>query len=140
VRQGPKDEKPRIYFDRIEGALVEPSPLPRPIRIAHAKGLVRLAGKPLVELAARACVGNSELRIHALVPRKHTAVRITGDSAGLGGALGRMGLKIAGKKKVDKLVYQQGPVKLEGGPGCKDPTTEDPPDAEGADGDRLPPN
>jgi len=126
VKQGPDDDKPRIYFDEIEGAFLEPSPLPKPIRIAHAKGLVRLAGAPLVELAARACIGKSELRIHALVPKKKTAVQITGDSAGLGGALGRMGLKIAGKKKSDKLVYQKGPVKLEGGPGCRDPATEDP--------------
>ena len=71
-------------------------------------------------------MGNSELRIHAVVPAKKTAVEITGDSAGLGGALGRMGLKIAGKKKADKLTYRKGPVKLEGGPGCKDPMTVDP--------------
>lgn len=125
VQQGPKDDKPRIYFDEIEGAFLEPNPLPKSIRIAHAKGLVRLSGEPLVELAARACVGNSELRIHAIVPARKTAVQITGDSAGLGGALGRMGLKIAGKKKSDKLVYRKGPVKLEGGPGCRDPMTVD---------------
>ena len=127
VQQGPKDDQPRIYFDEIEGAFLEPNPLPKPIRIAHAKGLVKLAGKPLVELAARACIGKSELRIHAVVPERKTAVKITGDSAGLGGALGRMGLKIAGKKKADKLAFRKGPVKLEGGPGCKDPMTVDPP-------------
>jgi hypothetical protein len=121
VEQGRHEEMPRIYFDQIEGAMLEPSPLPQPVRIAHAKGLVRLAGKPLVELAARACIGNSELRMHALVPKRHTAVRITADSAGLGGALGRMGLKIAGKKKSDKLSFQKGPVKLKGGARCKDP-------------------
>ena len=130
VKQGPEDEKPKIYFDQIEGAFLEPSPLPKPVRIAYAKGLVKLAGTPLVELVARACIGKSELRIRAVVPKKKTRVRITGDSAGLGGALGRMGLKIAGKKKAEKLLYEKGPVKLEEGPGCKDPTTEElPPEA-----------
>jgi hypothetical protein len=126
VKQGPEDDKPNIYFDRIEGAFLEPSPLPRPLRIAYAKGFVKLAGAPPVALVARACVGNSELRIRAVVPAKKRRVRTTGDSAGLGGALRRMGLKIAGKKKADKLIYEKGPVKLEEGPGCKDPTTEDP--------------
>ena len=126
VKQGHDDDQPRIYFDEIEGSFLEPSPLPKPVRIAYAKGLVKLSGKPLVDLVARACIGKSELRIHAVVPKKKSRVQITGDSAGLGGALGRMGLKIAGKKKAEKLAYAKGPVKLEEGPGCRDPVTEDP--------------
>ena len=75
VKQGPDDDQPRIYFDEIEGAFLEPSPLPKPVRIAYAKGLVRLAGKPLVDLVARACIGRSELRIHAMVPKKKSQVQ-----------------------------------------------------------------
>ena len=127
VHQEQDDEKPRIYFDHIEGALLEPSPLPKPVRIAYAKGIVRLDGSPMVEIVARTCLGLSELRMRAVVPARKERVQITADSFGIGGALGRMGLKIAGKKKADKLEYHRGAVQLNAGVGCKDPPTQDPP-------------
>ena len=52
VARGAADAGPVIYFDDIEGALLKPRPLPKPIRIAYAKGIVRLKGRPLVEMAA----------------------------------------------------------------------------------------
>ena len=55
-------------------------------------------------------------------------VQITADSFGIGGALGRMGLKIAGKKKAEKLEYRRGAVQLNAGVGCKDDPTQDPPE------------
>lgn len=133
VRQSHEDAKPRIYFDEIEGALLEPSPLPKPVRIAFAKGLVRLEGRPMVELTARTCIGTSELRVRAVVPARKKPVELTGDSVGLGGALGRMGMKIAANKKSDKIHYQQGAVRLEEGPGCTDPPTRDAPADGGAE-------
>jgi hypothetical protein len=129
VRQGPGDEKPSIYLDHIEGAMIEPSPLPKPVRIAYAKGIVRLGGSPMVELVARACLGLSEIRLRAVVPARKQRVQITADSFGIGGALGRMGLKIAGKKKSEKLEYHRGAVQLNAGLGCKDSPTQDPPEA-----------
>jgi hypothetical protein len=120
VKQKHDEQKPRIYFDRIRGAMLEPSPLPKPIPIAFAKGIVRLEGRPMVELAARTCVGASELRVRAVVPARKKPVELTGDSVGLGGALGKMGLTIAAKKKSEKIQYHEGAVKIEGGPSCTD--------------------
>ncbi len=120
VKKKHDEAKPRIYFDQIRGAMLEPSPLPKPIPIAFAKGIVRLEGRPMVELAARTCVGASELRVRAVVPARKKPVELTGDSAGIGGALGKMGLTIAAKKKSEKIQYQEGAVKIEGGKSCTD--------------------
>ena len=115
VRKKHDEAKPRIYFDGIKGAMLEPSPLPKPIPIAFAKGIVRLEGRPMVDLVARTCLGASELRVRGMVPARKKPVELTADSAGLGAALGKMGLSIAAKKKADKIQYQEGPVKIEGG-------------------------
>ena len=120
VKKRHDEAKPRIYFDQIRGALLEPSPLPKPVPIAFAKGIVRLEGRPMVELAARTCVGMSELRVRAVVPARKKPVELTGDSVGIGGALGKMGLTIAAKKKAEAIHFEEGAVKIEGGPSCTD--------------------
>ena len=99
---------------------MKPKPLPNPVRIAWANGLVDLNGKPLVHLAARTCIRKSELRIDAIVEARKQPVHLKGDSAGMGGALGRMGIKIAARRKSDKLSYEHAAVHINGGPGCKD--------------------
>lgn len=119
VRKTREDSAPIIYFDHIRGAMVEPSPLPKPVRIAHAKGVVRMKGRPMVEMVAQTCLGTSELRLRAVVPARKKPVQLTGDSAGAGGLLGRMGLLIASKSKSEKISYTHDAVKIEGGPGCK---------------------
>lgn len=119
VRRTAEDEAPKIYLHDVQGRMLEPDPLPKPVRIAQASGIVRLGGAPMVELTARTCVGNAELRVHAVVPARKKPVRLTVDSAGIGGALGRMGLKIAARRKEEKLQFQHGPVKIDGGPGCE---------------------
>lgn len=119
VRRRPEDSGPLIYLERVRGEMLEPKPLPHPVRIAFAEGLVRLEGAPMVDLSARTCIGRDELRVHAIVPARQEPVALTVDSVGVEGALGRMGLKIASRRKHDKLHYQHGPVKLEGGPGCR---------------------
>jgi hypothetical protein len=118
VRRRPEDSAPHIYLEQVQGEMLEPKPLPHPVRIAFAEGLVRLKGAPMVDLVARTCIGRDELRVHAIVPARKEPVELTVDSAGVAGALGRMGLEIASRRKHDKLHYQHGPVKLEGGPGC----------------------
>jgi hypothetical protein len=120
IRRGPKDPGPMIYIQEVQGNMLKPKPLPNPVRIAWANGLVDLKGKPLVHLAARTCVGKSELRIDAIVEARKQPVHLKGDSAGIGGALGRMGMKIAAHHKSDKMSYEHEAVHINGGPGCKD--------------------
>ena len=125
VRRGSKDSGPLIYFDEIEGALLKPHPLPTPIRIAYEKGVVRLKGRPLVEMVARTCLGISELRIRAIVPARKQPVELTATSIGVSSLLGRTVLQSVSQIKPDKIDYQWGLVKLEGGRNCLQPPTRD---------------
>jgi hypothetical protein len=125
VRRGPTDSGPMIYFDQIEGALLKPHPLPRPIRIAYAKGIVRLEGRPLVEMVARTCMGISELRIRAIVPARKQPVQLTASSIGVSSLLGRAVLQTVSEIKSDKIDYQWGVVKLKGGRKCVQPPTRE---------------
>jgi hypothetical protein len=120
VRRGPKDAGPVIYIQEVQGHMMKPKPLPKPVRIAWANGLVNLVGKPLVHLAARTCIRKSELRVDAIVEARKEPVHLEGDSAGIGGALGRLGINIAAHVKKDKMSYQHEAVHIDGGPGCKD--------------------
>ena len=128
VRRRPKDAGPVIYIHEVQGHMLKPKPLPKPLRIAWANGLVNLVGKPLVHLAARTCIRKSELRIDAIVEARKEPVHLEGDSAGIGGALGRLGINIAAHVKKDKMKYEHEAVHIDGGPGCKD--AETPPAAE----------
>lgn len=123
VRRQPKDAGPVIYIHEVQGHMLKPKPLPKPVRIAWANGLVNLVGKPLVHLAARTCIRKSELRIDAIVEARKQPVHLEGDSAGIGGALGRLGINIAAHVKKDKMSYEHEAVHIDGGPGCKDPET-----------------
>lgn len=125
IRRGPKESGPAIYFDEIEGALLKPRPLPKPIRIAYAKGVVRLKGRPLVDMVARTCLGMSELRIRAVVPARKQPVELTATSIGVSSLLGRTILQSVSQIKSDKIDYQWGLVKLEGGRNCLQPATRD---------------
>lgn len=125
VRRGKADSGPLIYFDDIEGALLKPRPLPRPVRIAYARGIVRLGGRPLVEMAARTCIGISELRIQAVVPARKQAVDLTATSIGVSSLLGRTVLQAVAGVKPDKIDYEWGLVKLKGGKKCVQPATKD---------------
>jgi hypothetical protein len=125
VARGPADAGPMIYFDQIEGAMLKPQPLPTPIRIAYAKGVVRLKGRPLVEMVARTCLGISELRIRAIVPARKQSVQLTATSIGVSSLLGRSVLRTVSRIKPDKIDYQWGVVKLEGGRNCLQPPTRD---------------
>jgi len=123
VRRGPNDAGPVIYFDQIEGAMLQPQPLPRPVRIAFAKGVVRLKGHPMVEMVARTCLGISELRVRAVVPARKKPVELTGNSIGVSSLLGRIVLEVVGAFKSDKIHYDWGVVKVGGGRNCLQPPT-----------------
>jgi hypothetical protein len=119
VRRRPKDAGPVIYIQEVQGHMMKPKPLRKPVRIAWANGLVNLTGKPMVHLAARTCIRKSELRIDAIVEARKEPVHLEGDSAGIGGALGRLGINIAAHVKKDKMSYSHEAVHIDGGPGCK---------------------
>ncbi len=125
VRRGKADSGPLIYFDEIEGALLKPRPLPRPVRIAYARGIVRIDDRPMVEMAARTCIGVSELRIQAIVPARKQPVELTATSIGVGGLLGNTVLQAVSGVKSDKIDYRWGLVKLKGGKNCLQPPTKD---------------
>lgn len=125
VARGSADAGPVIYFEDIEGALLKPRPLPTPIRIAYAKGIVRLKGRPLVEMAARTCLGISELRIGAVVPARKKPVELTATSIGVSSLLGRVVLQGVSQIKPGKIDYKWGVVKLKGGRKCVQPPTRD---------------
>jgi hypothetical protein len=120
VQRRAQDAGPVIYIHEVQGHMLKPKPLPKPVRIAWANGLVNLVGKPLVHLAARTCIRKSELRIDAIVEARKEPVHLEGDSAGIGGALGRLGINIAAHVKKDKMKYEHEAVHINGGPGCKD--------------------
>jgi hypothetical protein len=128
VQRRDEDAGPVIYIHEVQGHMMKPKPLPKPVRIAWANGLVNLVGKPLVHLAARTCIRKSELRIDAIVEARKEPVHLEGDSEGIGGALGRMGINIAAHVKKDKMKYKHEAVHIDGGPGCKD--AEAPPTAD----------
>jgi hypothetical protein len=119
VQRRPKDAGPVIYIQEVQGHMMKPKPLRKPVRIAWANGLVNLVGKPMVHLAARTCIRKSELRVDAIVEARKEPVHLEGDSAGIGGALGRLGINIAAHVKKDKMSYQHEAVHINGGPGCK---------------------
>jgi len=121
VRRERHDPGPVIYIQQVQGHMMKPKPLPKPVRIAWANGLVNLVGKPLVHLAARTCIRKSELRVDAVVEARKEPAHLIGDSAGLGGALGRMGIRIASRLESNKLTYRHEAVHIDGGPGCKEP-------------------
>ncbi len=142
IRRHPGDDGPIIHLSDIEGRMVKPDPLPKPVEIAFAEGQVRPDGEPLVSLVARTCIGGDELRMKAIVPARKKAVRLTVDAAGFGGALGKMGLKIASRHKPDKLHYEAGAVALDGGPECagKDLPTKSDAATAAPSGQAQPPN
>jgi hypothetical protein len=118
VRRRAGDTGPIIHLSDVEGRMVKPDPLPKPVLIAYAEGVVRPSGYPLASLTARTCLGGDELRVKAVVPARAKGVDMTVDSAGFVAALGQMGLKIASRKKPDKLRYQSGAVRLDHGKKC----------------------
>jgi hypothetical protein len=61
VRRRSEDSAPHIYLEQVRGEMLEPKPLPHPVRIAFAEGLVRLEGEPLVDVSARTCIGPVKL-------------------------------------------------------------------------------
>jgi hypothetical protein len=117
ARQRPGETAPKIYITEAKARMVEPQPLPNPVPIPYATAVISLAGKPLVDLTAVACLNREPLRVRVVVPTKVSQVFITADAASVSGGLGLMGLKIAGEIEKE-LEVKSGPVKVETEPDC----------------------
>jgi hypothetical protein len=117
ARQRPGETAPKIFITEARARMVEPKPLPNPIRIPYATAVVALSGKPLVDLTAVACVNREPLRVRVVVPTKVSRVFITANAESVSGGLGLMGLKIAGEIEKE-LEVKSGPVKVKTEPDC----------------------
>ena len=117
ARQRPGEKAPKIFIQGVSAKMLEPQPLPSPIRIPYATAVVALSGKPLVDLTAVACVNREALKVRVIVPSERSRVFITADAEGVSGGLGIMGLKIAGKIE-EELEVATGPVKVRGDVDC----------------------
>jgi len=117
ARQRPRAKAPKIFITDASARMVKPKPLPNPIPIPHAKAVVALSGKPLVDLTAVACVNREPLRVRVVVPTKVSRVYITADADTVSGGLGLMGLKIASKIEKE-LEVKTGPVKVDKSVDC----------------------
>jgi hypothetical protein len=73
---------------------------------------VRLAGGPLVDVRARACLGASELRLRIEVPERHAQIHMTVDAEGALGHAALFALGIASDFKSDKLAVEKGSVQV----------------------------
>jgi hypothetical protein len=111
ARQRPGEQAPKIFIENATAKMLEPQPLPNPVPIPYATAVVSLAGKPLVDLTAVACVNRERLDVRVIVPTKTSRVFITANAGSVAGGLGIMGLKIADKME-EELEVKTGPVKV----------------------------
>jgi hypothetical protein len=112
IQRTPDDLAPRIYLSEIHGNLEKPDPLEQPIAIRGAEGVVHLEGGPLVDMRARVCIGNSEMRLRIEMPQRKTQVQMTVDAEGPLANAALMGLGIASKSKSEKLAVDTGSVRV----------------------------
>ena len=88
-----------------------PDPLPQPVRIHGGRGVIDLAGHPLVDLRARACIGGDELRVHIEVPERQGPVHLRVDADGFSARSARVALNLASRAK-ERLDVSSGPVEV----------------------------
>lgn len=112
IQRTPDALAPRIFLSEIAGNLQKPDPLPQPVAIRGAEGVVRLEGDPLVDIRARVCIGNSELRLRIEMPERHTQVQMTVDAEGALAQASAFSLGIVSKVKSEKLAVRTGAVRV----------------------------
>lgn len=111
ARQRPGEQAPKIFIEDATAKMLEPQPLPNPVPIPYATAVVSLAGKPLVDLTAVACINRERIDVRVIVPTKVSRVFITANAGSVAGGLGMMGLKIAGKIE-EELEVKSGAVQV----------------------------
>jgi hypothetical protein len=118
IQRNPDDLAPRVFLSHVHGRMVKPQPLPRPISIRGAEGLVKIEGGPLVDLRARACLGNSELRLRIELPERRTRTHMTVDADGPLANAALLALGLVSRIKDDKLAVDYGDVEVAGKADC----------------------
>jgi len=113
VQRKRSDLAPRVFLAEVHGNLVSPDPLHQPIAIEGAEGVIDLAGDPLVDMRARVCIGDSEMRIRIEMPERHTQVRMTVDAHGALAGSALMALNVVSMFKADKLGVTSGSVSVD---------------------------
>lgn len=105
------DAAPRVFLSGIHGYMADPDPLPQPIRIRGGRGVIDLAGDPLVDIRARVCIGGGELRVQIEIPERHGAIRLRVDAEGFSARSALVALNMVSKFK-ERLEVTKGPVEV----------------------------
>jgi hypothetical protein len=112
ITRGLEEKAPKIFLSGIHGRMVDPDPLPQPIRIVGGEGVVDLARDPLVDVRARVCIGNGELRMHVGLPDSRQPVNLRAEAEGFMGKAALMALGLAANIKDEKITLSNGPVQV----------------------------
>jgi hypothetical protein len=113
VQRTRADTAPKIFLSNLHGHMVEPDPLPQPVRIRGGSGVIDLAKDPLVDLRTRVCVGGAELRVHIELEKQRRPVLMRAEAEGLAARAALLALGIVSRIKDDKLSVSKGPVGIE---------------------------
>jgi len=113
VQRKIRDLAPRVFLSGVHGNMVSPDPLSQPIAIEGAEGVVDLASDPLIDLRARVCIGDSELRIRIKMPERRHPVQMTVDANDPLAKSALVALNLVSVFKSDKLHVVSGEVSVE---------------------------
>jgi hypothetical protein len=102
---------PRVFLSDIHGYMADPDPLPQPVRIHGGRGVIDLAGHPLVDLRARVCIGGDELRVHIEIPERQGPVQLRVDAEGFSARTARVALNMVSRAK-ERLEVSSGTVEV----------------------------
>jgi hypothetical protein len=111
VQKKQGESAPRVFLSEIYGYMADPDPLPQPVRIRGGRGVIDLAGHPLVDLRARACIGGDELRVHIEIPERQGPVHLRVDAVGFSARTARMVLSMVSRSK-ERLDVASGAVEV----------------------------
>ncbi|HEX6242817.1 MAG TPA: hypothetical protein VFZ61_18015 [Polyangiales bacterium] len=109
VQKQLSDDAPRVFLSDIHGYMADPDPLPQPVRIHGGRGVIDLAGHPLVDLRARVCIGGDELRVHIEIPERQGPVHLRVDAEGFSARTARVALNLVSRAK-ERLEVSKGAV------------------------------
>ena len=107
------DLAPRIFLSEVHGHMVRPDPLPLPIAIEGAEGVIDLAGDPLIDIRARVCFDDSEMRIRIQMPERQERAQMIVDAHGPLATSALIALNLVSVFKSEKLSVNSGSVAIE---------------------------
>lgn len=118
ITRAAADSAPKIFLSDLHGRMVEPDPLPQPLRIVGGEGVVNLARDPLVDLRTRVCIGGGELRMRIELPDRQKPVKLRAEAEGFTGKAALFALGLVARFKDEKIELEEGTVPLPEGPDC----------------------